>query len=284
MGVVARALCGVTITLALAACSLTALDGLSDGTPTPRDPEKPTSTEDSGSITLEDAGDASTSYAGGLLADHPLGYWRLGETSVGEAADQTKRNPGVMAGGIAGGEPGAIAGDPNTAMRFDGVTSQISVPGNAFDFARRSPFSIEAWIYPTKIDSTYRRIASNERRTGSQRQGWTFWVVEDGSDGVLGFERYRDGTADGVGTNGIIVGRWVHAVVTYDGATLLLFVDGALASSATSKTWELLGSSNMFLATDPENNRWTGSLDEIAIYDYALTPTTIKAHYAAAGR
>src|SRR5688500_14316091 len=61
-------------------------------------------------------------YAAQVTADGPRAYWRLGETSGTTAADETaSASPGTYAGGVVLGVPASLAGDPDTAVRFDGV-------------------------------------------------------------------------------------------------------------------------------------------------------------------
>ena len=59
---------------------------------------------------------ARADYRSAVMADSPSAYWRLGEASGTAAADQSANaNGGTYAGGVALNQPGAIAGEPNTA-------------------------------------------------------------------------------------------------------------------------------------------------------------------------
>ena len=69
----------------------------------------------------------SDDFATQVLADGPVGYWRLGEPAGSlTAADASgNNNPGTCTGGITFGQPGLHGGD--TAALFDGATGRISV-------------------------------------------------------------------------------------------------------------------------------------------------------------
>jgi hypothetical protein len=82
-------------------------------------------------------------------------------------------------------------------------------------------------------------------------------------------------------TTATVAGTWYHFAVTYDGATMRMYVNGALEASTASAlsipntTYPLrLGS------LDPApTNRFAGRLDEIAIYNVALSTAQVAEHY-----
>src|SRR5437763_430141 len=68
-------------------------------------------------------------YSKAVLAKKPVGYWRLGEDKGTEAADGSGHNrKGAYHGPVALQEKGAITGDANTAVKFDGKKSYVEVP------------------------------------------------------------------------------------------------------------------------------------------------------------
>jgi len=73
---------------------------------------------------------APISFATAVLADGPIGYWRLGEApGNANAIDVSgKANNGTYSGGITLGQPGFHGGD--TAVLFDGATGRIVVPNS----------------------------------------------------------------------------------------------------------------------------------------------------------
>ena len=84
-------------------------------------------------------------YANAVLADNPIGYWRLGESSGTTALNSSAfgRN-GTYNGGVTLGLPGAIPADSNTAAGFNGSTAFVSVAGSPFNLANN--FTLEAWV------------------------------------------------------------------------------------------------------------------------------------------
>src|SRR5262249_55411434 len=70
---------------------------------------------------------AISNFADEVLADGPIGYWRLGERlgSVSAFDASGNGNNGTCSGGITFGQPGFQGGD--TAALFDGRTGRIVV-------------------------------------------------------------------------------------------------------------------------------------------------------------
>lgn len=64
---------------------------------------------------------SGSAYANTVLADSPIAYWRLGETSGTTASDATGHGwNGTINPPVTLGQPGAITGDTDPAMGFAG--------------------------------------------------------------------------------------------------------------------------------------------------------------------
>jgi len=218
------------------------------------------------------------SYEAVVLADGPIGYWRLGEATGAVALPTAGTVAGTYVGGYTLGAPGALTGDSDTAVSMNGASGSVAF-GDAFDFPGDVPYSIEVWVRPTVIDSDYRRIVSKETlMTPLARQGYTL-ILQSGG---LGFERWRDGSANATTTSPLLVLVYSHVVGTYANNTLSLYVNGVLADS--SPTDLILADIDFPLtlaASSAGTNAFAGSVDELAIYDKALTSDRVLAHYNA---
>ena len=239
---------------------------------------------DARSVDAEASADAppdapSSVYRAAVLADMPLGYWRLGETSGTVAHDETGNgHDGTYTGTFTLGTPGALVGDPDTAVTLDGVTGEVDV-GDNFDFAGQVPFSFEAWVKPVVIDSQYRHVVTKMLfDTQGFPQVGTYVILEQGNT-TLGFERWQDaGTVLAVETAAFpAAGNWAYVVATYDGKTGTLYVNGAAVQAAASSGGVQASGVPMLWG-----NLLHGVLDEIAVYGAALPPGRVTVHYNAA--
>ncbi|HXU77864.1 MAG TPA: LamG-like jellyroll fold domain-containing protein, partial [Methylomirabilota bacterium] len=90
----------------------------------------------------------TNAYAQAVLADHPIGYWRLGEGSGSTAFDYAGSHDGQYTNVVLG-LPGYSINDTNTAAGFGpSIESRVAnIPG--IDFATNGAnavFSIECWV------------------------------------------------------------------------------------------------------------------------------------------
>jgi hypothetical protein len=211
-------------------------------------------------------------YSGAVLGTSGLvSYWRLGESSGVTAADGKGANGGTYVGGPTLGLPGAISGDPDTAVGFNGTNQYVGVPYVAA--LNPSVFTVEAWANVTGGAGTYRAVVGSR---SSQVSGYT--VYASASDTWQFFLGNGSGwqAVDG----GPIVSGWHHVVGTYDGTTERLYVDGVLAGS---KAASLIPNSSQTFTIGMNDGGWSypfvGNIDEVAVYNAALSASTIQNHY-----
>jgi hypothetical protein len=179
--------------------------------------------------------------------------------------------------GAARGAPGAIADDPNTAMRGPGT-----VDLGGFPFAGRESFSVEAWIRPTALNANTRRVFSNEERGAGGG-----YLVGVRTDGIV-FSRHVAGRWSTI-TAPITPNRWTHVVATFDGTqqVMRLYLDGTRAGVLQSTlllpavpSWE------RHLTLGSLHGRYRffeGEIDEVAVYDRPLAPERVAAHHRIGG-
>jgi len=222
--------------------------------------------------------DARESYRDVVLSDHPVAYWRLGDIDP-IARDEIGSNDGAYSGACTQGAAGAIAGDMNTAVTFDGSTCKVTLPA-AFPFGGTTPYSVEAWV-STTANAQFQMIFCEETRNATNPiDGYGLLVTPTTASG--GFELEREISMAAIKTpiepaaNG-----YQHVVATYDGSDVALYVNGAfIGQSADTRTAAAI-TQLPIIGASVAGNPFTGTLDEIALYDTALSASRIAAHYAA---
>jgi hypothetical protein len=192
-----------------------------------------------------------------------VSWWR-GE---GNAADSAGTNPGTLAGGTA-----FDLGEVGQAFRFDGVDDRVEIP----NFGSFTRVSVQAWVYREGATNTRESLISY-KELGC---GFVFSLNEDGAGqrprlwvNVNGGWQFAEGTQP------LPFGRWTHLAGTYDGQEIRLYVGGVLAvatpaagnmTQCNQKT--ALGSRSRF-----DQHFFLGSLDEVVIFDRALSATEVQA-------
>lgn len=264
------------------------------------------------------AGTAAT-YATTVMTDAPVMYWRLGDLQRAPDGNATyslayqaggyprildwsrNGNYGVLASGSTlVPAAGAMASDRNGSLTFDGsgeltvvnpTAAQSSQPGTNQDNLRSAvlqvsaTMSIEAWVQPTVAGiGVARAIAGNDS-----------WTLQKAASGAFLF-RITNGSATQAtwtsvtGTTVPLGGAtWYHVVATHGPAGSNLYVNGVLegTTAVASKnvgqyaTTGILthvgGTSTAYAAA----SKWTGGIDEVALYATELTAVRVAAHYAA---
>ena len=227
-----------------------------------------------------------TGYAGVVLGTPGLvGYWRLGEAAGSSvAADAKGTNPGTYVGSPTLGIAGAIAG--NTAMRPI-PSGYVSVPDSA-SLDTGNVFTYEAWVW-RDVAATYQGLFGKGRNSAG------LYIQPSG---ILRCDKHQ---VAHVRDSSVIVptGGWHHIVFTKNGAAALWYIDGADASGsgtgsavidntafalfigATNDAGLLHGELNPLTEPAPLGNIGLYGIDEAAVYNVALTPGQVLAHYNA---
>jgi hypothetical protein len=160
---------------------------------------------------------------------------------------------------------------------FDGSGDYLSVSNaTALQLSTGTPFTIEAWVYPTAIPSDNGIIGKRPSSSGTGVE-WQFFFK---SDKTLHLYNGTNDYGSGTTINGL--NQWVHAAVTWDLTTLRFFLNGVLCSSTyTSIALGTAGSSVVTIGgTYPNGELWNGYLNSVrlvngtAVYTSSFTPPT----------
>lgn len=222
---------------------------------------------------------ATPQYEATVLADSPLLYYRLGETmTTGPAADRaSSARDASFRGKVTAGVQGAIANDPDTAVRFDGTTAAVVLDSGPV-FAGKVAYSIEAWVRPTSFAGTAGHIVAACQ--ASPNGGWAMYFYLDPK---VHFERETNTGTDDITSPPLAAAAYAHLVGTFDGTTERLYVGGLLVASAPSSRMNPSTSGVPFAiganGITADINRFEGDIDEVAVYDHALSPERVLAHF-----
>lgn len=227
-------------------------------------------------------------YVAEVLADNPVGYWRLNDqiATLAQARvglDMTLGNTPAI------NVAGALVGDSNAAMTFAAASSQYgSVPADAaWSIASGDSFTLECWVKFATAPASNRFILM--KRQGGSAGSPYYQLAIDTSGRADFFVRGTGGGEGGIDAVANLAGAAFHHVVAVrDVATdsLLLYVDGRLRRRGTDPSVGDLATLNPLWAachaiTTPIGQFLDGSMDELAFYRTALPADRIEAHYQA---
>lgn len=233
-------------------------------------------------------GNPQLAYPVEVLADSPSAYYRMADLQGTILTDSSGhgRNGTLSAGAINREQPSLLTRDANFS---DGIAL-----GLASDLGRETVsaaawmdtdfFTLEAIVKPHILvgGENASAIAKNENGVLATT---TYRMFLDSTGHLVG-ELHRNGVGanDYVGgTPALSVDTIAHYVLTYDGANFKAYVNGVLYGnvSAPGVTHKTPTQNLTFGALGGNLDKYHGWLDEVAIYDHALSATRIRAHYIA---
>ena len=249
-------------------------------------------------------------YPVAVLNDHPLDYFRLDENP-----DNGSGNNGLPAYDYAGGlnafytnasiaQPGydslfSPQTDPaETGVLFGNGFASDSFAGNVSSFLNfattngsSTAFSVEAWV-----NGPYGQYSGAGIVALGYGNGGEQFTLDTGAPN----QHYRFIVRNAAGTAALANGTnapndnlWHHVVGVCDqpNGLVYLYVDGsqtasgAIAAASGLLNWTAplsIGSRQSGNGT-PYDSQFNGSFDDVAIYNYALSPAQVLAHYTSAG-
>ncbi|NVN91044.1 MAG: LamG domain-containing protein [Desulfuromonadales bacterium] len=179
-------------------------------------------------------------------------------------------------------------GKVGQAFSFDGVDDYVDAGTNdIFNFNNGAgDFTIQAWINPATLERLGQSAATIAAKdTLSPFSGWSFYIYPDGRLGFGGAGVWEFTSA--VGT--ITTGSWAHVVITRNGSAYKLYKDGAEVASVSHGNIETSAASlrigSDFVGVNANGDwgdlRFNGLIDEVAIFNQALSVVDIASIYNA---
>jgi hypothetical protein len=191
--------------------------------------------------------------------------------SFNEASGNANDSSGNNNTGTVSGATRTAAGKYSGALSFDGVNDRVNInDSNSLDLT--TSMTLEAWVRPTSA-------AGWDSVIMKERPGNLTYALYGNSDtfgGPWGEVARSAGQAFTFSPATLAINTWTHLAVTYDGATLRLYVNGAQASSLTitggitTSTGALRIGGNAIWG-----EYFAGLIDEVRIYNRALSPGEI---------
>jgi internalin A len=210
----------------------------------------------------------------------------------GNANELVGTNSGILQGGATASAAGLVG----SAFGFDGMNAYIQIPDSPA--LRPTNLTIEAWVLFDSLDSP----ASGNSPVGQQYlvfkessypyyfAGFALTKTRVGSGDVFAFEvDLDDSTTNGqpvvlTSTSLIVTGAWYHVAGVRGSNFLQLYVNGQLESQTKVRLPQSYGDYPLYLGTTAQptwDHKLAGRLDEISLYNRALSSGEITNIYAA---
>ncbi|MBI2057236.1 LamG domain-containing protein [Candidatus Pacearchaeota archaeon] len=233
--------------------------------PTPADKTFSTSTSAYINATITDASESSAWFDWNKSVK---GYWAMDfRNSTAIFDNSTYNNFGTISGAVANS-----SGKRGDAFTFDGVNDRIQISDHT-SLKPSANITFGAWINSFNVAKDVVRIIDKENSAGTQ--GYT--IAQGATDGTV-TARIGGTILANVGT--ISNNKWHLVMARYNGTDVGVFIDG-LSVGSTPKTGSInYGTEKLLIGSRPALDFFfNGSIDEVLIFDRALSANEIKALY-----
>ena len=200
-----------------------------------------------------------------------VGWWEFNEGSGTEALDSSGNdNTGTLHDNVAWRD-----GKIGLAMEFDGTSGHVEIPfSESLKILNQGDFTICAWLLLNTVPLTTNRIVVQQGDLNGTGRSLLF--VHSSNE----IRSFAGGAATGSGV-GVEAGVWIHAavVVSEKGATdsIQMVVNGVVAGAA-NESLGMEDSEGAYFFGSHKNlaNVWEGLIDDIRIYNHALTEEELQ--------
>lgn len=178
--------------------------------------------------------------------------------------------------GTLNGSPTSAQGQIGQAMSFTAASSQYI---NGATVGNYPVWSIAAWINYSGAQSNDACIFTDIFTSAHVQYCMGFGTDLNGGTNEIGVGFYNSGWSAVSAT--ISASTWTHCIGTYDGTTLKLFVNGSLVNSTSVTATPGTDGSGFRVGRRWDSGvYYSGLIDEVRFYNFALGTSDIAALYA----
>jgi hypothetical protein len=205
-----------------------------------------------------------------------LGWW----PGDGDASDLVHTNGGSLLGGATANTVGMVG----SAFLFDGTNAYVQVPD--VPLLRPTNLTVEAWVRFDSLDSPGNATAGMQYIVFRQNtssvgfEGFTLTKARSAPGDHFSFQvtSATGQSAAASSTTLISTGLWYHVAGVRGSNFIQIFVNGHLEAQLAVSFAQVYGDHPLLFGTTGVSywdRKFKGALDEVALYDHALSTNEI---------
>ena len=208
------------------------------------------------------------------LGAYAVGIWRFEEAAGIDIHDES----GYGNHGTFHGNPTPVFPDGvysgTKALQFDGSGDYVEIASKRILNPGSNNFTVEIWFKLNSTGSLYNSILYNKENLYEASAG----------GGYFTYAWQPHWNWDGGNSFSVSMGQWYHAVVVYDQTNQYVYKNGKLVYSR-AQTGDMATNTNALRigargAPGGASSFFPGVIDNIRMYDHALSASQIQQHYA----
>ncbi len=175
----------------------------------------------------------------------------------------------------------SLLSQSDNSLSFDGINDVVNIPGASSQIAgSTSGISLSCWVYATNPSPNYPNfdgIAGFRNETTCD-----FYLLHLTTTSLEARFRNSTGTNYDATVPGFSINTWQHLVMTYDGSSLKVYLNGTQAASVPASGSISSTSEVMYLGKlpfSPNDFMFGGKLDEVGLWNKALTASEVSCMY-----
>lgn len=187
----------------------------------------------------------------------------------------TQNSLGICQIGTSAAWTNGANGKFNSSLNFDGTDDYVNLGNNTTITASTSQKSISVWIKVTGGESTWRAIISP-----SSSDFFHFQINNSNTLEVYFYGPAKSATSTTLFNSGNF-NKWFHVTAVWDGTYAKLYINGNEENRSTAGSGSLTAAtSNLYIGNGYNLSRpFNGQIDDVRIYNYALTNEQVKQIY-----
>ncbi|MBB5867321.1 hypothetical protein F4553_000700 [Allocatelliglobosispora scoriae] len=241
----------------------------------------------------------TSAYDTAVLADAPVGYWRLGDGGSTVADSSGNGHTGTYTGAPA--TTTLPNGDPATT--FNGSSQYASIAdGDYLSIPTTGRITVEAWLRPDVLQFAHQESTGYVHWLGKGTAGqheytariYSLTNSENRPNRISGYS-FNLGGGLGAGSyfqDTVTAGQWIHytlvintqSVSGYPTGYTKVYKNGVLRDQDSLQDYGIIpgnGTAPLRIGTRDLASYFQGAIGKVAVYGQELSGTRIAAHYAA---
>lgn len=214
----------------------------------------------------------------------PIAHYKFDECEGNTVHDSSdNENHGTLTVTTSGGNTAGIGtcsvnnsawgsgseGKFGSSLNFDGDGDYVQLTSNIASYLRVSEnYSVSAWFNTNSVSGN-NTILNFYNSADSSRHG----ILLGGSNLIAGY--YKNSYV-GTVTPGIQTGTWYHVMVVNNAGSITTYLNGVPDLDGTPSS---LGTDNRVGYSSPNGDYFEGQIDDVRVYNYALSPAQVRKLY-----